>query len=154
MSFGCLWAFPLMVLIVSYNVNTIIQYYKVIYLVNENLIPRTILQYAMETSSFYSYMNKLALFRLNCVWKSNVISYPQVPTCMFLEISSSFPFKKNKPKQKRNTKLTKPHNKPSQQKMKSWHALMSINKLLHYVYVFTLLIITKQSFALTTLTAL
>lgn len=94
MSFGCLWAFPLMVLIVSYNVNTIIQYYKVIYLVNENLIPRTILQYAMETSSFYSYMNKLALFRLNCIWKSNVISYPQVPTCMFLEISSSFPLKK------------------------------------------------------------
>lgn len=55
-----------MVLIVSYNVNTIIQYYTVIYLVNGNLIPRTILQYAIETSSFYSYMNKLALFRLNC----------------------------------------------------------------------------------------
>ena len=54
-----------MVLIVSYNVNTIIQYYTVNYLVNENLIPRTIVQYAIETSSFYSYMKKLALFRLN-----------------------------------------------------------------------------------------
>lgn len=85
-----------MVLIVSYNVNTIIQYYAVIYLVNEYLIPRTILQYAVETSSFYFYMSKLALFRLNCFWKSDVISYPQVPTCMFLEISSSFPLIKKK----------------------------------------------------------
>lgn len=114
MSFGCLWAFSLMVLIVSYNVNTIIQYYTVIYLVNEYLIPRTILQYAIETSSFYSYMSKLALFRLNCFWKSNVILYPQVPTCMFLEISSSFPLikKKQQTTKTKTIKIGKRKNNP------------------------------------------